>query len=451
MHVFLCWSGSRSRQLADKLAKWLPGVIGESVTFDLSLRFEPGAEWFSLLDAALRKSNAAVICFTPENLSSLWMHFEAGMVFGAPDRRVFPYFLGPDSGRVKAPLNALQAVAATKEGTSQLVTALARSGGAAVDSVADRFNDRWPELHEFLRDIAAPRVAEIYPEFERLFQRKTFYEPIDECSDQVWLDRFEAARDTRTALQAHETIVREAAQPWQVWLFEKLLSHVDAYARLLRVYLLVERGFKPGARRLDFASPRPLPIAEPLEALPALCEHRCREIRHVVFCLTRPEGAPVFADDALAFAKLGLDARDDKKRLVHMKESEIDRGTLRLSSQTIDACGRSFWSFDRLIAYLLLERDPGLDTNMPRRVSQEVERLEAGEEQSRMPLHYALRALRSDLDKSELPHDRVELQTVLVAVEEFLDRSKDQDHNLPLRKSIAWVRERLARNAGSSK
>lgn len=75
-------------------------------------------------------------------------------------------------------------------------------------------------------------------------------------------------------LEARDALVRAAARPWHVWLFEKLLGHVDAYARLLRVYLLIERGFKPGSLRLDFASPRPFPTPEPLQALPGLCERR---------------------------------------------------------------------------------------------------------------------------------------------------------------------------------
>ena len=108
-----------------------------------------------------------------------------------------------------------------------------------------------------------------------------------------------------------------------------------------------------------------------------MCGHRCRKIRHIVFCLARPEGAPVFADKAFAFAKLSLDARDDKKRLVHLKESEIEKGTLRPSPDDIADCARSFWSFDRVVYYLLLEQDPRLDAMVPRRVGQEVERLDA--------------------------------------------------------------------------
>jgi TIR domain len=453
VRVFICWSGDRSQRLAGKLAEWLPKVIGADVICDLSLKFMPGKEWFPQLKEALSRSSAAVVCFTPENLSSLWMHFEAGAVFAASERRVLPYYLGSDAARIKEPLNAIQAITATEDGTRRLVKALAHRDSVEVDQPAERFDHFWPELHQLLRDIETPRFADLYPDFERLFQRKTFYEPIDECSDQVWLDRYDAARDTLVALRGYETIVRSAARPWQVWLFEKLLGHVDAYARLLRVYLLVERGFKPAARRLDFSSPRPLPVTEPLEALPALCEHRCREIRHAVFCLTRHEGTPVFADEALAFAKLSLDAQDDKKRLVHRKESEIERRTLTPSPEDVGNCARSFWSFDRVVYYLLLEQDPKLDAAAPRRVSQEVERLNAGDEKSAMPLHYALRALRRVLEKDQTLFDRIEIENALAEVEDFLKRFSDappEATNRPIRKNLEWVRERMALKTTSS-
>ena len=213
-------------------------------------------------------------------------HFEAGVVFGASERQVFPYFLGSNAAEIKEPLNAIQALTTTKDGTRRLVEALAEMERVEEKLPAERFDQLWPELQQLLRDIDTPRFADLHPNFERLFQRKTFYEPIDECADQVWLDRYDAARDTQAALKGYEAIVRSAARPWQVWLFEKLLGHVDAYARLLRVYLLVERGFKPGARRLYFASPRPF-LACRSALMPRMRRLACRG-RYDVRCAPAP-------------------------------------------------------------------------------------------------------------------------------------------------------------------
>ena len=87
MHVFICWSGRRSRRVAEAIAgQWLPEIFGTKVTSFVSFAdIEKGEGWFDRLVAELGKADAAVLCLTPENLASPWMHFESGMVSRLPD------------------------------------------------------------------------------------------------------------------------------------------------------------------------------------------------------------------------------------------------------------------------------------------------------------------------------------------------------------------------------
>src|SRR5262245_30691892 len=110
MHVFICWSGGRSKAIAAALYEWLPTVLGAEITCDVSMSLEPGTEWFPKLLGALEKADAAIVCLTPENLAAAWMHFESGMVFRAGKGRVFPYAVALQLERINAPLNAYQAV-----------------------------------------------------------------------------------------------------------------------------------------------------------------------------------------------------------------------------------------------------------------------------------------------------------------------------------------------------
>jgi hypothetical protein len=100
MHVFICWSGRRSRRLAEAFAsQWLAGVLGDRVTSFLSFAdIEKGEGWFERLLAELGKADAALLCLTPENLASPWMHFESGMV-SRMGRGVLPHWeLSRDCG-----------------------------------------------------------------------------------------------------------------------------------------------------------------------------------------------------------------------------------------------------------------------------------------------------------------------------------------------------------------
>jgi len=77
-------------------------------------------------------------------------------------------------------------------------------------------------------------------------------------------------------------------------------------------------------------------------------------------------------------------------------------------------------------------------------------RLNAGEEKSRMPLHYALRALRRALEKNQTLFDLVEIENALAEVEDFLKRLSDEDPNTPIRKNLDWVRDCMARRTTTS-
>jgi hypothetical protein len=118
MHVFICWSGQRSGRLARALhEQWLPTLLDDLVSsFVSSSDIERGERWFDRLLDELRKAEAAIVCLTPENLDSRWMHFEAGMVYG--HAHVFPYFLGEETGQIQDPLSGVQATATSASSRS---------------------------------------------------------------------------------------------------------------------------------------------------------------------------------------------------------------------------------------------------------------------------------------------------------------------------------------------
>src|SRR4051794_23703691 len=77
MKVFICWSGERSHQIAKALYYWLPKFKSDLEPF-VSSELEKGIYWFSQIMHELERSKVGIICLTPENLHSTWLHFEAG-------------------------------------------------------------------------------------------------------------------------------------------------------------------------------------------------------------------------------------------------------------------------------------------------------------------------------------------------------------------------------------
>src|ERR1700730_5681790 len=122
MHVFICWSGRRSRRLAEAVANgWLPAMFGAHVTSFVSFaNIEAGEGWYDRVVAELGKADAAILCLTPENLRSPWLHFESGMVSRLGKGIVFTFFLGANAGQIEDPLKQIQVTLTTESDARKL-------------------------------------------------------------------------------------------------------------------------------------------------------------------------------------------------------------------------------------------------------------------------------------------------------------------------------------------
>src|ERR1700720_3713132 len=102
MRIFICWSGRRSGELAEAIYDWLPKFTHDLALPFLSSKIKMGVRWFEEIGQQLDASDAGLICLTPENLSSNWIHYEAGALAKAVRRRgtsnrtnpIFTYLLG---------------------------------------------------------------------------------------------------------------------------------------------------------------------------------------------------------------------------------------------------------------------------------------------------------------------------------------------------------------------
>ena len=396
LKLFLAWSGSRSYELAKALAWCIREIFPkESVNYFLSSDIEPGTPWFDGLDRGLKESDAVLLCITRDNVRSPWMHFEVGSRVGAGGHsRVFTYLLDAKPDELTDPLRKYQAVDSTKEGTLFLLEAI---GSSLAGSLNNGFERCWPELERKILHLRFFSVEELVPGFERLFRRKTFYEPMDECADQNWLDRYYAARQTLDRLNAVRDAVDTRWQPYQSALIQELISTVDGYVREIRRFLISEAQFQRGPDgKLDLNSR----VEGVQKNTPSgdlrWSDKRCDRVRELVAQLLDPYGAPVLSE-SLFFMSLGPFWR--KKDFVHRREAEIECGDFTLKEHEIRLCARSYWDFDRIVFYLIQEyaEQPNVGPDrLIKQVHRELEKLEArGDETSAMPLHYALRALLS--------------------------------------------------------
>ena len=205
MKVFICWSGRRSKELAEALNQWLPTVLkGLAPTY--SPNIPKGKLWFNSINRDLRRAKAGIVCLTPENIESTseWIYFEAGALFRETTKIFTLLYKVPESA-LHGPLSHFQATETTKGDLSQLIKALATLMGRKAPTRRvrlKRFEEQWPVFETRLNKIRPLLVKDLVPNFENLFQmKKTYDEPLNECQDQKWRARNASAQETLIELK----------------------------------------------------------------------------------------------------------------------------------------------------------------------------------------------------------------------------------------------------------
>jgi hypothetical protein len=333
------------------------------------------------------------------------MYFEAGSRLGHDKQsRIYLYILGVEPGNVPDPIRRYQGSEATEEGTSRLLQAVGDVDASAIEVA---FGKCWPELERQLDELKCYGIEELVPGFERLFQRKTFSEPIEECSDQSWLDRYYGARSTLERLESIRNSIDARWRPYQTTLIQALITEVDGYVREIRRYLLREIQFAPlpggGPNFLSKLDDPPYQAGE----VARFSNKRCERVRQYATQLMDPDGAPVLAESVFF---ISLQPFWRKKQFLQRKQAEIESGRLVFKEHHLRRCRASSWDLDRILYCVTMEnrgsgdgKNPSKDVeDLLKQVERESDALGSRDEDdsaSAMPLYYAVRALSKTLSR----------------------------------------------------
>jgi TIR domain len=415
--LFICWSGDQSRAVAEVMARRLPAIVG-GLKCSVSTQIEPGAVWSVELQRQLDAADAGLVCLTPAALESTWIHYEAGLLAAAVGAKrgtpsIFTYLVNLEARALTGPLSAYQAAAANRDDTARLVDLLI---GLAGGPAAIGFDGWWATVEGDLRRIPLTSLEDVVPGLQELFRSQTFVEPMSECTDQRWLGRHSETRELFRRLDERRSLVRAACPPAVAALYDDLCRLLEAYAMDIKAHFLVEKRFQAdeetGRLRIEPA------------ALSA--ERRRADIAARVSQLADAERTPLM-DQALAFEREASFGR--RKDLVHKARAEIESGRLALAREDLERAAFSDWDFDRIVAYLLLERQTSVRLrDALRGIEVELEKVRAHglPAPSHMPLHYAIGPLVTaarDVEPHSADAARVEhvLSTLQTQIEEHDD------------------------------
>lgn len=157
MKVFLSWSGDLSKELAQAIHSWLPGVLQSVRPFFTPNDIEKGARWNKDIAQELEDSSIGIFCLTRENLNKPWIMFEAGALSKQIDSsRVCPILFNVESTDIQGPLVQFQATQFNENDMRKLIKTINSALGdlKLEDHVINGVFDMWwPKLRTEVKSI----------------------------------------------------------------------------------------------------------------------------------------------------------------------------------------------------------------------------------------------------------------------------------------------------------
>ncbi|HBK10836.1 MAG: toll/interleukin-1 receptor domain-containing protein [Planktomarina temperata] len=159
MKVFISWSGTRSKAMANALKEWIPLIVQHAKPFVSDKDISAGDRWAQAIAGELESSDFGILCITPENISSEWIMFEAGALSKSMQvGKVIPLLFGLELSDLSGPLQQFQASKVNEQGMLETLNAI---NAASDDKKTDDAHIQqlvpalWPKLQEKIDAIPA--------------------------------------------------------------------------------------------------------------------------------------------------------------------------------------------------------------------------------------------------------------------------------------------------------
>lgn len=156
-NVFISWSGTQSKAIAEELRSWIPSVLQFAKPYFTPNDIEKGAKWGSEISQKLSESNVGVICLTKENYNKPWILFEAGALSKDLERsKVCLILFGMENPDLTGPLTTFQTTEFTKSDFRKLMLTINSAGedqALNTETFSRVFDMWWPQLESAIGKI----------------------------------------------------------------------------------------------------------------------------------------------------------------------------------------------------------------------------------------------------------------------------------------------------------
>lgn len=162
MKVFISWSGEESRAYANLLCDWLTDVLQKVPCWVSTSGITSGENWIISLNRELTDCTFGIACITEENISSPWIHYEAGAIAQKVTGNCFcPLLFNLKPSQIHPPLSLFQARGIDEESMKKLAHDLNRLSDEPMlaNKLEAQFRRCWGEFSKQMSDIVQKRTS----------------------------------------------------------------------------------------------------------------------------------------------------------------------------------------------------------------------------------------------------------------------------------------------------
>ena len=166
MKVFISWSGSRSRAVAELLNDWVKCVLQATRPWLSTRDIDRGALWFSEIHDQLKDTSVGVVCLTQANRNRPWILFESGaLAKGLSSNRVCTFLIDLKPADLEDPLAQFNHTMPEKGSIWELVRTLNNclDSNALDERILEQvFDTYWPQF-----ESQFAKILKKHPETEK--------------------------------------------------------------------------------------------------------------------------------------------------------------------------------------------------------------------------------------------------------------------------------------------
>lgn len=157
MKIFVSWSGSRSKAVAELFCDWIKDVLQGATTCMSKDDIDKGSIWFNEIASELADTTAGVLCLTRQNRNAAWVLFEAGALSkGLSSSRVCPILIDLTISELETPLSQLNCTLPHRDDMLKLIKDINKFSQKAsldVSRVEKAFEKWWPDFEKNFEKI----------------------------------------------------------------------------------------------------------------------------------------------------------------------------------------------------------------------------------------------------------------------------------------------------------